>query len=85
MRDAGIATDLVMLCAMLCLLSAEIKMHPWFKDIDWPNLAKNKAAFIPMVEDPTDISYFVQKKPVSLKVGRRGGGCRHVGGRGVKA
>lgn len=75
-----------MLCALSCLRAAEIKMHPWFKDIDWPNLAKNKAAFIPMVEDPTDISYFVQKKPVSLKVGRRGGAVqawKGLGGKGL--
>jgi hypothetical protein len=24
------------------LLPAEIKMHPWFKDVDWANLAKTK-------------------------------------------
>jgi hypothetical protein len=43
----------------------EIKMHPWFKDVDWPNLARTKAAFIPTVDDETDTSYFEAKKPVS--------------------
>lgn len=43
-------------------------MHPWFADVDWPNLAKTKAAFIPIVNDALDTSYFEQKKPVSTKV-----------------
>lgn len=51
-----------------CLAAAEIKMHPWFKDVDWQNLAKNKAAFVPNVQDVLDTSYFLEKKPVSAKV-----------------
>ena len=47
-------------------------MHPWFKDVDWSNLARSKAAFIPMVQNDTDTSYFDSKKPVSAKVGGRG-------------
>ncbi|KAG1676353.1 hypothetical protein FOA52_001148 [Chlamydomonas sp. UWO 241] len=47
--------------------AAEIKMHPWFKDVDWANLAKTKACFIPAVDDETDTSYFETKKPVSAK------------------
>lgn len=43
-------------------------MHPWFKDVDWQNLAKSKAAFVPNVQDVLDTSYFLEKKPVSAKV-----------------
>ena len=43
-------------------------MHPWFKDVDWSNLARSKAAFIPVVQNDTDTSYFDSKKPVSAKV-----------------
>lgn len=50
--------------------AAEIKMHDWFRDVDWPNLARLKASFIPSVKDETDTSYFEQKKPISAKVGR---------------
>ena len=57
-----------------CLAAAEIKMHPWFKDVDWQNLAKNKAAFVPNVQDVLDTSYFLEKKPVSAKV-RKGSTC----------
>jgi len=47
--------------------AGEIKMHPWFDDVDWTDLARTKAAFIPTVDDETDTSYFEQKKPVSAK------------------
>ncbi len=48
--------------------AGEVKLHPWFKDVDWPNLSISKAAFIPVVDDETDTTYFEQKKPVSMKV-----------------
>jgi hypothetical protein len=43
-------------------------MHPWFKGVDWTDLARTKAAFVPVVDDDTDTSYF-EKKHVSAKVG----------------
>jgi microtubule-associated serine/threonine kinase len=42
-------------------------MHPWFKGVDWTDLARTKAAFVPVVDDDTDTSYF-EKKHVSAKV-----------------
>ncbi|MEW5305926.1 MAG: hypothetical protein WDW36_008437 [Sanguina aurantia] len=46
--------------------AGEIKMHPWFAGMDWTDLARSKAAFIPQVEDETDTSYF-EAKHVSHK------------------
>lgn len=43
-------------------------MHPWFKGVDWTDLARTKAAFVPDLDDETDTSYF-EKKHVSAKVG----------------
>ena len=39
-------------------------MHPFFRGIDWTYLARNKAAFVPTVENDEDTSYFASK-PVS--------------------
>ncbi|KAG2490698.1 hypothetical protein HYH03_010859 [Edaphochlamys debaryana] len=41
--------------------AGEVKLHPWFEGLDWTSLARNKAAFIPSVEDETDTSYFESK------------------------
>ena len=41
--------------------AGEIKLHPWFKGLDWTSLARTKAAFIPAVENETDTSYFFDK------------------------
>ncbi|PNH05649.1 putative serine/threonine-protein kinase [Tetrabaena socialis] len=41
--------------------AGEVKLHPWFEGLDWTGLVRNKAAFIPAVEDETDTSYFEQK------------------------
>lgn len=41
--------------------AGEIKLHPWFKGLDWTTLARTKAAFIPCVESDTDTSYFFDK------------------------
>lgn len=38
-----------------------MKLHPWFEGLDWTGLVRNKAAFIPTVEDETDTSYFETK------------------------
>lgn len=43
-----------------------MKLHPWFEGLDWTSLVRNKAAFIPSIEDETDTSYFVPK-PVSQR------------------
>jgi len=48
--------------------TGEIKMHPWFWGIDWTDLARTKAVFVPQVDNDTDTSYF-EKKHVSAKVG----------------
>lgn len=47
--------------AALCRGAGEIKMHPWFKGLDFTDLARSKAAFVPSVEDETDTSYFGTK------------------------
>ena len=41
--------------------AAEVKAHPWFDGLDWDNLARAKAAFIPHLESETDTTYFAHK------------------------
>lgn len=41
--------------------AGEIKLHPWFRGLDWTSLARTKAAFIPAVDSETDTSYFFDK------------------------
>jgi serine/threonine protein kinase len=43
----------------------EIKLHPWFAGVDWADLARQKAAFVPTPSDETDTSYFLSSKEVS--------------------
>ncbi|KAK7393699.1 hypothetical protein VNO78_22262 [Psophocarpus tetragonolobus] len=58
------AKDLI--CRLLCNVEQrlgtkgadEIKAHPWFKGIEWENLYKMKAAFIPEVNDELDTQNF---------------------------
>ncbi|XP_020589505.1 probable serine/threonine protein kinase IRE isoform X2 [Phalaenopsis equestris] len=38
--------------------AGEVKAHPFFKDINWDMLARQKAAFIPSTQDDEDTSYF---------------------------
>ncbi|TVU48962.1 hypothetical protein EJB05_00250, partial [Eragrostis curvula] len=38
--------------------AGEVKAHPFFKDINWDMLARQKAAFIPCTDDEYDTSYF---------------------------
>uniref|UniRef100_A0A8R1IBP0 non-specific serine/threonine protein kinase n=1 Tax=Caenorhabditis japonica TaxID=281687 RepID=A0A8R1IBP0_CAEJA len=38
--------------------ASQIKMHPWFNGIDWQNLRKSRAEFIPMVTHDEDTSNF---------------------------
>ncbi len=39
----------------------QVKLHPWFRGLDWASLARTKAAFIPTVENEYDTSYFATK------------------------
>ncbi len=48
--------------------AGEIKLHPWFKGLDWTSLARTKAAFIPAVENETDTSYFFDKPVRHIKL-----------------
>lgn len=41
--------------------AGEVKRHPFFKDINWDTLARQKAAFIPTPESPHDTSYFTSR------------------------
>ena len=43
----------------------DIKIHPWFEGVDWSDLSRQKAAFIPSTAGDTDTSYFVGSKEVS--------------------
>ncbi len=38
-----------------------MKLHAWFAGLDWANLARTKAAFIPALDSPTDTAYFAPK------------------------
>ena len=44
----------------------QVKLHPWFRGLDWASLARTKAAFIPSVDHEYDTSYFTSK-PVRLQ------------------
>ncbi|OVA19533.1 Protein kinase domain [Macleaya cordata] len=39
----------------------EVKQHPFFKNINWDTLARQKAAFIPAAEGAYDTSYFTSR------------------------
>ncbi|CAN6891998.1 hypothetical protein Bca4012_092329 [Brassica carinata] len=41
--------------------AAEVKSHPFFRGVDWENLAMQKAAFVPQPESIHDTSYFVSR------------------------
>ncbi|EHS63719.1 AGC protein kinase [Puccinia graminis f. sp. tritici CRL 75-36-700-3] len=38
--------------------AAEVKSHPFLADIDWANLFKSEASFVPSVTDPESTDYF---------------------------
>jgi serine/threonine-protein kinase RIM15 len=38
--------------------AAEVKAHPFLADIDWANLFKSEASFVPSVTDPESTDYF---------------------------
>ncbi|KAL2554824.1 putative serine/threonine protein kinase IREH1 [Forsythia ovata] len=41
--------------------ASEVKQHPFFRDINWDTLARQKAAFVPASESPLDTSYFTSR------------------------
>uniref|UniRef100_A0A7N0V4L3 non-specific serine/threonine protein kinase n=1 Tax=Kalanchoe fedtschenkoi TaxID=63787 RepID=A0A7N0V4L3_KALFE len=41
--------------------AAEVKKHPFFKNINWDTLARQKAMFIPTTETAHDTSYFMSR------------------------
>ncbi|KAK1371052.1 putative serine/threonine protein kinase IREH1 [Heracleum sosnowskyi] len=41
--------------------ASEVKQHPFFRDINWNTLARQKAAFVPASESPMDTSYFTSR------------------------
>ncbi len=43
----------------------QVKLHPWFVGLDWASLARQKAAFVPALDNEYDTSYFAPK-PVRL-------------------
>ncbi|KAJ4783147.1 Protein kinase family protein [Rhynchospora pubera] len=43
--------------------AGEVKAHPFFKDVNWDMLARQKATFIPSTEDEYDTSYFESRHP----------------------
>ena len=51
----------------------QVKLHPFFANLDWTSLARRKATFVPQIEDECDTSYF-HHKPISRRSGRAGGG-----------
>ncbi|KAL5663247.1 hypothetical protein ACJX0J_023355, partial [Zea mays] len=41
--------------------ASEVKQHPFFKDISWDTLARQKAAFVPSSDNAFDTSYFTSR------------------------
>ncbi|CAM8906040.1 unnamed protein product [Rhodiola kirilowii] len=41
--------------------TAEVKKHPFFKNVNWDTLARQKAMFIPTTETALDTSYFMSR------------------------
>ncbi|KAL2463005.1 putative serine/threonine protein kinase IREH1 [Forsythia ovata] len=41
--------------------ASEVKQHPFFRDINWYTLARQKAAFVPASESALDTSYFTSR------------------------
>ncbi|KAG0621533.1 hypothetical protein M758_3G027100 [Ceratodon purpureus] len=50
--------------------AAEVKAHPFFKDINWDTLARQKAAFIPSPDSAHDTSYFASRYTWNSNDGR---------------
>jgi serine/threonine protein kinase len=46
--------------------SMEIKNHPWFREkVNWSDLSREKAAFVPSTNCDTDTSYFAEREEIS--------------------
>lgn len=41
--------------------SEEVKVHPFFRGVNWDNLAMQKAAFVPQPDSVDDTSYFISR------------------------
>ncbi|KAL9255188.1 putative serine/threonine protein kinase IREH1 [Drosera capensis] len=41
--------------------ASQVKQHPFFRDINWDTLARQKAAFVPASESALDTSYFTSR------------------------
>uniref|UniRef100_A0ACD5X6P5 Uncharacterized protein n=1 Tax=Avena sativa TaxID=4498 RepID=A0ACD5X6P5_AVESA len=41
--------------------ASEVKQHPFFKDVSWDTLARQKAAFLPSLDGAFDTSYFTSR------------------------
>ncbi|KAG8654673.1 probable serine/threonine protein kinase IRE4 isoform X3 [Manihot esculenta] len=41
--------------------STEVKSHPFFRGVDWDNLALQKAVFVPSPDSADDTSYFISR------------------------
>lgn len=52
----------------------EVKLHPFFRALDWAGLLRHKAEFVPQLEAEDDTSYFDSERALA------GGLC---GGRGL--
>ncbi|KAM3294523.1 hypothetical protein ACQJBY_031433 [Aegilops geniculata] len=41
--------------------ASEVKQHPFFKDVSWDTIARQKAAFVPSSDSACDTSYFTSR------------------------
>jgi hypothetical protein len=41
--------------------ASEVKQHPFFKDVSWDTIARQKAAFVPSSDSAFDTSYFTSR------------------------
>ncbi len=51
----------------------EVKSHPFFDELDWETLLRQKAEFIPSLEGEEDTSYFDRKQEKGRERGKGGG------------
>ena len=65
----------------------QIKAHPFFAGVDWPNLRRSRAPFIPELTSITDTSYFPTEELAGvpeqvMMAGDQGGNMAHDTGTG---
>ena len=58
--------------------SHEVKEHPFFFEMDWSSLLRQKAEFVPQLEGEEDTSYFDCKYGRGLMILGSGGELRGV-------